>query len=86
MEIILEFVSSKPAYIGENLKIIQKNKNPLLELINKANNGILNQILLNIFETRINIYFDSIPNITNILIIKIIIIKLTLLLLYQMKV
>ena len=51
MEIILEFVSSKPAYIDENLKIIQKNKNPLLELINKDNNGILNQILLNIFET-----------------------------------
>ena len=63
MSIIMEgFLSSDPGLIGGNLKNFQEDQTTWLELINKENNEILNQILLNIFEKKINIYFESIPN------------------------
>ena len=66
MEIIFEFLSSTPKFIGENLRKIQDNNNLCLKLINDENNEILNHILLTIFENSINIYFELIPNITHI--------------------
>ena len=65
MDILFEFISSIPTYIGENLRKIQESQIPWLELINNSNNEILNQILLRIFENKINIYFEAIPNVTN---------------------
>ena len=64
MDILFEFISFTPSYIGENLRKIQESQIPWLELINNSNNEILNQILLRIFENKINIYFEAIPNIT----------------------
>ena len=60
--ILRELPSSDPATIETNLKKFQENQSPWLELINNANNDILNEILLSIFESRINIFFESIPN------------------------
>ena len=59
------FISSDPALITENLKNLQNANAPWIELINNANNDILNEILLSIFENKINIYFESIPNLSN---------------------
>ena len=59
MEIIFEFISSEPNYIGENLKKLQENQIPCIELINDNNNEILNQFILTIFENKINIYFEN---------------------------
>ena len=56
------FVSSDPSEMDLNIKNFQEDKTTWLGLINNANNEILNQILLNIFEKKINIYFESIPN------------------------
>ena len=59
------FISSDPALITENLKNLQNANAPWIELINNANNDILNEILLSIFENKINIYFESIPNLSD---------------------
>ena len=56
------YISSDPALISENLKNLQEAQTPWIELINNANNDILNEILLSIFENKINIYFESIPS------------------------
>ena len=56
------FLSSEPPYIETTIKNFQEDQGTLLELINSTNNDILNEIILNIFESKINIYFDSIPN------------------------
>ena len=56
-----ELISEFPNEIKDNIAKIQENKSPWLELINKADNKTLNEILLNIFEKKINIYFEEIP-------------------------
>ena len=62
MSIILNgFLSYEPAFIDKNIINFQRSKSPLLELINNSNNDLLNEILLNIFESKINLYFESIP-------------------------
>ena len=48
--------------IRNNLNNIQNSQNGCLELINKCNNKILNDIILKIFENIFNIYFDSIKD------------------------
>ena len=60
MSIILsEYLYSKLSFIEEDIKKIQNDKNNCFELINNVNNNILNEILLTIFENRINIYFNT---------------------------
>ena len=66
MKILFEFISSEPNLIGENLKMLQENQIPCIDLINNTNNEILNQFILTIFENKINIFFESIPNISDI--------------------
>jgi len=62
--IISRFVNCEPDLIGDNLRMFQDDQGPLLELINNANNDLLNEILLSIFENKINIFFESIPNLS----------------------
>ena len=56
-----ELTSENPKEIKDNITKIQNEKSPWMELINKANDEALNQILLSIFEKKINIYFEEIP-------------------------
>ena len=56
-----ELISEYPNEIKDNITKIRNEKNPWLELINKANDEALNEILLNILEKKINIYFEEIP-------------------------
>ena len=55
-------VTIDPDSILENLDKMKNNQNLHIELINNANNDILNEIILSIFENQFNSYFDSIPN------------------------
>ena len=63
--IMNEFLSSEPEDMGNNIKNFQDNTSKWLELINNANNEVLNQILLAIFEKVINIFFESIPDLSD---------------------
>ena len=56
-----ELISEYPNEIQGNITKIQEEKSPWMELINKADDKALNEILLNIFEKKINIYFEEIP-------------------------
>ena len=47
--------------IGNNLDIIHDSKSNYLKILNNSKKIFLDEILINIFETKINIYFDSIP-------------------------
>ena len=47
--------------IGNNLEIIYNSKNKYIKMLNNSKKIFLDEIILNIFETKINIYFDSIP-------------------------
>ena len=64
--IILNFLSSDVSDdnpIKDNLNKLENSMNSCIQLINKADNEILNQIILSIFENIFNIYFNSIPEI-----------------------
>jgi hypothetical protein len=47
--------------IGNNLDIIHDSKSNFLKKLNNSKKVFLDEILINIFETKINIYSDSIP-------------------------
>ena len=59
--IMNEFLRVYPTEIRENIKNFQQHPSALLELINNSNNDALNEILLSIFENKINTYFEWIP-------------------------
>ena len=66
MSIIMDgYISSDPIDIANNLKNLKDDQKNWIELINNANNEVLNQILLSIFEKKINIYFETIPNLND---------------------
>ena len=54
--IMNEFLRVYPTEIRENIKNFQQHPSALLELINNSNNDALNEILLSIFENKINTY------------------------------
>ena len=47
--------------IYDNLETLQKNQKLYIDSICKVNNDSLNEIIINIFEKKLNSYFDSIP-------------------------
>ena len=59
-----EIITSKIPLFKENITNIIQDDNNYLELINKSNNCFLNEILLIIFEIIINIYFNSISDLS----------------------
>ena len=59
-----EIITSKMPLFRENIDNIKQDENNYLELINKSNNSLLNEILLIVFENIINNYFDSITGLS----------------------
>ena len=55
-------VNYQPKKIKNNLKYLSSEISPALSLLNKTENNILEEILMNIFERNIAIYFELLPN------------------------
>ena len=58
--ILLEGIVVEEAYFGDNIKNIEKRKDPSLIKINDTRNPILEEIIVNTFENAIFEYFDRI--------------------------
>ena len=63
--IINEFIKNKVEIMGDIFELIQNNKEESFELLNKCNQSALEEILINIFENQINIYFNNISRLDN---------------------
>ena len=61
IKLILDtFINSKPKEILYNLEKIKNDESPILSALNDTQNPFLEEIIMNIFEGKINIYFDLI--------------------------
>ena len=62
-KIILEnLIDSNPERMKDNFSSIKEENSAILKLINNAKNEFLDEVIMNIFETKISIYFESIPD------------------------
>ena len=60
--IILEnALEDDPKVIRDNLSMIKEKKSPLLRKINNAKNEFLDQVVMNILERKISVFFELIP-------------------------
>ena len=51
--------------IVNNLDLLHDSQSKIIKMLNDAKKIFLDEVLINIFETKINIYFDLIPNATD---------------------
>ena len=63
--ILKDLINNTPNSIVDNLEIIKKNVNVNLESISFSDNDILNEIILSTFENKLNLYFESIPQLSD---------------------
>ena len=63
--ILKKLIDIDPSSISKSLENLQKNNNLYLEPINASNNDALNEIILSKFENHFNLYFESIPNLSD---------------------
>ena len=62
-KIILEnVIENNPQTMKYNLDNIKTNKSPMLRTINNTKNSFLDEVIMNIFEGKISVYFEQIPN------------------------
>ena len=63
MKIILEnYIDNNPLEMVNNLNLLKEDNNAILKKINNTKNVYLDEVLMNIFEGKINVYFESIIN------------------------
>ena len=66
ISIILKgLIDNSPKFIQNNLENIRKNNKSYLEPISNSNNDALNEIILIVFENQLNLYFESIPQLSD---------------------
>ena len=63
--ILSDLINSDPKYVLNNLEDIRTNHKLFLEPLNSINNDALTEIILFIFESQINSYFNSIVNLSD---------------------
>ena len=51
-----------PENMINNNNLIKEEDSSLFKKINDTQNEFLDEVIINIFETKINVYFESIPN------------------------
>ena len=63
MKIILEnYIDNNPLEMVNNFNLLKEDNNAILKKINNTKNVYLDKVLMNIFEGKINVYFESIIN------------------------
>ena len=63
LKIILENkININPEYIISNIDNLRKEKSNILNMINNEENIFLDEVIMNIFESKLMIYFESIEN------------------------
>ena len=60
-----------PENMINNNNLIKEEDSSLFKKINDAQNEFLDEVIINIFETKINVYFESIPNLESNLLKKV---------------
>ena len=63
--ILKDLINNTPNSIVDNIEIIKKNVNVNLESISFSDNDTLNEIILSNFENQLNLYFESIPQLSD---------------------
>ena len=65
LKIILENkININPEYMISNIDNLRKEKSNILNMINNEENIFLDEVIMNIFESKLMIYFESIENIS----------------------
>ena len=58
-------IDNSPSSISDNIDKILNNKKSFLEPISDSDNDALNEIILSTFENQLNLYFESIPQLSD---------------------
>ena len=63
--LIEDKINIDPEYMISNIDNLRKEKSNIFNLINNESNIFLDEVIMNIFESKLMIYFESIENISN---------------------
>ena len=66
IKLILEnVIISNPSDMNSNLDFLRTENSKMIKKLNKQKNAILDEVILNIFEGKISVYFEWIPRLAN---------------------
>ena len=66
ISIILEnVIDSNPEYMINNINSIKEEDSQTFKILNNAKNEFLDEVIMNIFERKSSVYFESIPNLNS---------------------
>ncbi len=66
IKLILEnVILSNPTKMNSNLKLLKTENSKMIKILNKQKNAVLDEVIMNILEGKITVYFESIPKLSN---------------------